>query len=186
MSTADRFAALATLEGMPVNQAYCRIVPNPVLQSRTPPEFLFTSGKAGRYNEKGVLCIYASEDLPTAGAESERYREGRTVATTTYWLHMEAKLLDLAASDVLEALQLTTDDLFRPWRGLSVSGPTATQLLGSFIAQQTKLSGIRFPSDAARERGFTGFNIVVFRQALVAPWSVIVSSDDGAPLARWP
>ena len=53
--------------------ALSRIVERRVLESRRPPDFLFTSGRPGRYNPAGVEGVYFSADGATAGAEFDRY-----------------------------------------------------------------------------------------------------------------
>jgi len=149
-------------------------------------DFLYTSGKAGRYNLSSMPCIYGAEDQATAGAESERYRKGRTVSLTTYWIKVTGDLLDLGDAKVLKALQFTPEELYAPWRGLSTQGPTKTQLLGQAVAESGRFCGIRFPADAAKQRGFSGYNVVIFREGVKAPWSVVVSNDQGEEVSRWP
>ena len=69
------------LPGLPVleirDMQLRRIVARHVLESRKPPQFLYTSGRPGRYNPRDALCLYVSEDAATAGAEFDRYWDGR-------------------------------------------------------------------------------------------------------------
>lgn len=180
------FPALATLSGVSISRALCRMVQRTALESRLPPNYLFTSGGAGRYNSPKVECIYASEDMPTAAMEYERYNLGHTNQSVTYWIHVSGAVIDLGDVATLGALGLTSDHLFLPWRGLSVKPPTITQRLGDALGGQTRLCGIRFPSDAARARTTAGSNYVFFRLAVRAPASVIVKDDKGAIVQSWP
>jgi len=161
-----------------------RIVARKALESRTPADLLYTSGRPGRYNPRGVFCLYASEDAATAGAEFERYWSGQPLASTLYFCRITASLLDLGSPHVLAALGLREANLFDSWR--TTLSPTATQRLGAAIAAQNRFAGIRFPSDAARERGFAGWNYVLYRDAVVAPASVVVVDDAGVTVQAWP
>lgn len=178
------FPALATLNGKTLDKPHCRVVERVVLESKTPSEFLYTSGRPGRYNPRGVNALYCSQDLPTAGAEVERYRNGKTRQLITYWIHPRALVLDLEEPAILNALGLTTADLFAPWR--FAPSLTKAQLLGEAVEAIANFAGIRFPSDAARERGFTGYNVVFFKRAVVSPASVVVLDDTGHEVGRWP
>lgn len=162
------------------------MVEKAILESYDPPKFLYTSGRPGRYNLRDIHCLYCSADMSTAGAEYERYRGGKTTQSVTYWIQANVLAVDLEDRTVMSAFGLTEADLFAPWRSLSSPGPTATQQLGAAIAAQDRLQGIRFPSDAAKERGFPGFNLVVFRKSVVAPASVIIKDDSGVMLDSWP
>lgn len=184
MSDSPAFPNLTALAGTRVTSAYCRIVERAALERPTKPDFLFTSGNPGRYNPRGIYALYAAEDQSTAGAEAERYRGGRTTQSVVYWAKPSAVVLDLSSAANLAALGLTGADLFANWRFAPT--PTPCQLLGQAIAAQTRLAGIRFPSDAAKARGFTGYNVVFFKAAVVSPSSLIVSDDVGTEVQRWP
>lgn len=178
------FPALSTLDGRRLDQPHCRVVERAVLESRTPAQFLYTSGRPGRYNPRGLEALYCSEDLPTAAAEMERYRGGKTSQLITYWIHLQALILDLGDAAVVSALRLRADDLHAPWRFAAT--PTKTQLLGEAVAARSRFAGIRFPADAASARGFVGHNVVFFRKAVVPPASVIVLDDSGREVDRCP
>jgi hypothetical protein len=51
-------AALKKLTPVMVKSTLARCVPRDSLETRLPVDFLFTSGKAGRYNPAGLNCIY--------------------------------------------------------------------------------------------------------------------------------
>lgn len=161
------------------------MVEKTILEKSAPPQFLYTSGRPGRYNLRDIHCLYCSADMSTAGAEYERYRGAKTTQSVTYWIHPNVVVLDLADDAVRDALGLTEADLFAPWRALSAPGPTLTQQLGAAVAAQDRLHGIRFPSDAARQRGFPGFNLVVFRKSVAPPAAVVIKDDSGVTLDAW-
>lgn len=162
------------------------MVEKAILEKYAPPKFLYTSGRPGRYNLRDLHCLYCSADMPTAGAEFERYRGGKTTQSVTYWIHANVLVLDLTDAAVVDALGLKAADLFASWRALSSPGPSLTQQLGAVVATQDRLHGIRFPSDAAKERGFPGFNLVLFRKSVVAPAAVVIKDDSGVTLDSWP
>ena len=155
-----------------------------MLEARTPPDFLFVSGRPGRYNPAGLFCLYAVEDAATAGAEFERYWAGLPVQYVLYFCRVTGPILDLANPAVRRSLGLKKSDLFTPWRGRK--RPTLTQRLGAITAAQARFIGIRFPSDAAQERKLDGCNIVVFRDVVAAPASVVITDDRSRPLQTWP
>lgn len=184
MSRASEYPALDTLKGTLVTTPLCRMVERAVLERPARPDFLFTSGRPGRYNPRAVEAIYAAEDQATAGAEAERYRKGRTTQTIVYWLIPNAHVLDLGDPANLTALGLTDADLFASW--MFAAAPTRTQLLGQALASQSRFAGIRFPSDAAKARGFTGYNMVFLKAAVVAPSLIIIRDDTGHEIQKWP
>jgi hypothetical protein len=84
----------------------------------------------------------------------------------------------------ISLLQLTEADLRAPWE--FEPAPTKLQRFGDAVARQQRFGAVRFPSDAARTRGFKGFNIVLFPSAIVAPMSVVIRDDPGVEIQRWP
>src|SRR4051812_26498007 len=76
----------------------------------SPPDFLFTSGKANRYNTQGIHCIYFSEGPAVAELEYNRGFAGLLMArgpVITYWAEAQlARVLDLTDPLTLEALGL--------------------------------------------------------------------------------
>src|SRR5687768_15019644 len=99
-----------------------------VLEKTPAPDFLFTSGRPGRYNLRGIQPLYAAEDQATAGSESERYRSGRTTQTIVYCARPDALVVDLGNAATVTALGLVEADLFAPWT-FAIT-PTLGQLLG--------------------------------------------------------
>jgi len=163
-----------------------RFVSKDALYSRTPPNFLYTTGYAYRVNAAASLALYGAEDATTAGAEWERHakKSPRLLTQVLYVMDLSIPVVDLGDAAVLGALHLTEADLQAPWE--FEPAPTKLQLFGDAVARQKKFGGVRFPSDAARMRGFVGFNFVMFPSAIIAPMSVVIRDDAGIEIQRWP
>jgi len=148
-------------------------------------DFLFTSGKACRYNTGGVRCVYFAEDEATAAVEYERHVMRRRQPFVTYFAEVRLRrVLDLCDATSLSALALSIGDLRAPWVG--TRKPTATQRLGESVSRQSDISAIRFPSDAAGMKGFAGANVVIFRDCVRRPDRVQILGPTKKPLQRWP
>ncbi|MES2708543.1 MAG: RES family NAD+ phosphorylase [Verrucomicrobiota bacterium] len=186
--TPDFPALLLTLPTPPVlDITLRRLVDESALTSRTPPDYLYTSGYAYRLNTRASRALYGAEDAATAGAEWERgvAKSPRPLMKQLlYFIKVSLPVIDLGDAAVLAALQLTENDLRAPWQ--FASAPTRLQLLGDAAACQTRFGAVRFPSDAARARGFRGFNLALFPTAIVAPMSVRILDDSGRQLQYWP
>lgn len=156
------------------------------LESLTPPDYLFTSKYAGRYNPDGIRALYSSEDATTAGEEWERRARSikSSLQQVLYSIEASVVVLDLGDAATLHALGLAQADLSAPWE--FAPAPTVTQMLGESVNKQSVFSAIRFPSDAARIRGFIGFNFVIFPTTLATPKQVVIRNDKGIEIQRWP
>lgn len=170
----------------PTTATLRRLVSKDALFSRTPPNFLHTTGYAYRVSTTASLALYGAEDAATAGAEWERQasRSPRLLTQVLYFIDLVMPLVDLGNATVLSAIQLTEADLQEPWQ--FVPAPTKLQHFGDAVSRQQRFGAVRFPSDAARERGFKGFNVVIFPSAIVAPMSVVIRDDVGFEIQRWP
>jgi len=60
--------------------------------------------------------------------------------------------------------------------------PTLLQSIGRAIDAQQEISALRFPSAAARLQHKRGWNVAIYRSALVAPDRVEILSNTEAPL----
>ena len=148
-------------------------------------DFLFTSGKAYRYNTRGVWCVYFAEDEATSAAEYERHNTGPRQPFVTYFAEVRLRrVIDLCSSDTLSALAISARDLRAPWVG--TRKPTAAQNLGEAVSSQTSITAIRFPSNAARTKGFAGANVVIFRDSVRRPDQVHILGPTKKPLQTWP
>lgn len=171
---------------LPATTKLMRFVSRDALHSRTPHDYLYTSGYANRLNTAAVRALYGAEDAATAGAEWERHakKTPRMLTQVLYFIDLSLPVVDLGDGEVLAALKLTDADLKAPW-GFEPA-PTKLQLFGDAVARQQRFGAVRFPSDAARERGFKGFNFVIYPTAIVAPMSVVICDDGGTEIQRWP
>ncbi len=180
--------ALASVPVIEVRGVLARIVPLGDLVKNTPPDFLFTSGKPNRYNPAGIECVYFSEDEATAHLEYARQwanlRAGKQPVVTYFAEVRLLRVLDLTASQTLRALKLNPADLYKPWRG--AARPPITQLLGEAVSEHSRISAIRFPSDAAKAAAQKGCNIVIYRGNVKRPSSVRILGPDKKPLDKWP
>jgi RES domain-containing protein len=186
MRDADHFArSLPTAPTHELRARLVRRVPMLAMIESASLDFLFTSGIAYRYNPRGVECLYFAETEETAAAEYARHNRGFFQPVTTYFADVQLRrVLDLCDANTLAALGLTRRDLRTPWVG--ARRPTATQLLGGAVNQQSEIAAIRFPSEAAREKGFAGANLVIFRDCLHRPDHVHILGPTKKPLQKWP
>jgi hypothetical protein len=98
-----------------------RLVNRRMLEAKNPPDFLFTSGRPGRFNPRGTLSLYASDNAVTAGAEWERYWDNLRQSHLLYFVEFSGLLLDLGNDQTLELLKINSDELFAPWRLVAAS-----------------------------------------------------------------
>jgi len=157
------------------------------LTSRGTPDYLFTSGRANRYNPAGVRCVYFSEDEATARLEyARRFGNDRGLwqPLGTYFAEVNlTKVLDLDDAKTRAAFKLRPKDLAVAWQ--LARRPTRTQMLG-LAASRGSVAAIRFPSDAARANGLRGFNVVIFHDGVRAPDHVRILGLTKKPLKQWP
>jgi RES domain-containing protein len=186
MRNADYFARV--LPRAPVcelQRTLVRRVPMLAMTEAPAVDFLFTSGKANRFNTRGVWCVYFAEDDATAEAEYERHYTGQQQPYVTYFAEVKLRrVLDLCSAPTLSALSMNARDLRAPWVG--ARKPTAAQSLGEAVSRQDAVTAIRFPSDAARAKGFAGANVVIFRESVRRPDHVHILGPTKKPLQKWP
>jgi RES domain-containing protein len=160
-----------------------RCVSRAALEGSSPPDFLYASTRAGRYNPENVESIYWSQGETVARLEYRRYHKGAQ-AYETFFCRYYLNVIDLEDTDALSALELSNSDLRAPWR--TAGGPTKCQTLGYAVSLQHRFAAIRFPSDAARAAGETGFNYVIFKSSIRDPYFIQVETDPGTSVQRWP
>ena len=179
---------LASLPTRPVDAVYSRCVPQLDFSSGVPPRYFFVSGRANRLNPDGVECLYLSEDDRVADAEYARawevVEESLQPKLTFHVRACIANVLDLGTPRVLAKLGLGKSDLFRPWR--LAKRQTRLQALGAAIADQTRITAVRYPSFAARALVPPGWNLVVYIAALNAPDKLEVLGKPGVLLEVLP
>ncbi len=125
----------------------------------SPPTYLYTSGRPGRCNPRGVECLYFSETEPIAILEYHRPFVTASKAATeprlTFFAKVDlAQVVDLSRPAVLGALRMSAEDLRQLWR--TATSLTRLQRLGLAISEQQRVSAIRYPSDACRRAGHEG------------------------------
>ena len=151
------------------------------------PDYLFTSGKANRYNPGGVQCVYFSEDEATARLEyARRFGTGSGALQPAGLYFAEVgltKVLDMDDPMTRDAFKFRLKDLEVTWQ--LARRPTRTQLLG-LAASTAGVAAIRFPSDAARAKGSLRCNVVIFRDGVQTPDFVRILGPTKKPLQKWP
>jgi RES domain-containing protein len=181
-------AALRKLTPVMVTSTLARCVPRDSLETHLPVDFLYTSGKAGRYNPAGLNCIYFSENAVVAVREHERRMStlpGLIRPFVTYYAEVNLPVLDLEDAAVLKALNLEESDLFSPWPK-SLGSASKTQRLGEVVSLQKEFAAIRFPSDAAHRAHETGFNFVIYPSSIKAPARLKIETGAISPSQAWP
>lgn len=177
--------ALASAPTRNLEAILVRRVPLTPLIASGSVDYLLMSGRPYRFNTAGVRCVYFAEDEATAAAEYERHTRPLRQPFATYFAEVEfSAILDLCSPATVKALGLTTRDFQANWT--RAKRPTAAQLLGEAVSQQTGIAAIRFPSDAARKQGFAGANVVIFYECVRRPDHVHILGPTKKPLQRWP
>ena len=157
------------------------------LSFETSRQYLFTSGRRNRCNPAGVLCIYMADDRDTALIEYDKYYTdlGNIEPCVVYTGRLTgAAMIDLEDPAVRNHFGLTNADFFTAFR----TNPAETPLekLGRAITRQSKISAIRFPSDAMHAQSRDGYNIAVFKDALQNPDRLQVIGPNDIVLEDWP
>ena len=151
------------------------------------PDYLFTSGRTNRYNPCGVRCVYFSEDEATARLEYvRRFGTGQSALQPLGIFFAEvslARVIDLEDADTRDALGIAARELSATWQ--RAKSPTRLQRLGLATSRGAAVA-IRFPSDAARVCGTTGFNVVIFGDCVQHPDAVHILGPTRKPLQKWP
>ena len=179
---------LASAPQLALRSTLVRLIPFASLAKNQPPDWLFTSGKPNRYNPAGIQCLYFAEDDASARAEYSAHwagLAGENQPIVTYYANVRLQnVLDLTSSKTVKVMSIRGSDLFAPWR--RAKRPTVTQLIGQAVSESSIVSAIRYPSQAAREAGFAGANIVIFRDCIQPPDSVRILGPTKKELQQWP
>lgn len=186
MKDASFFAE--ALQSVPVCQLRAtlvrKVVLSPLLASGK-MDFLYASGRAGRFNTSGVPCLYFADNEATATAEYSRRVRPLHQPFVTFFAEVNLRaVLDLGAPGSLEALGLTDRDLWANWA--RADSPMPTQSLGEAISRQARITAIRYPSDAAMINGCVGANVVIYRDCVSRPDFLHILGPNKSPLQQWP
>jgi len=153
------------------------------------PDFLFTSGKANRFNREGTECLYLAEDEQTALAEYRRQfmglAHGARQPVTLFYAEVKLNgILDLTQAVTRRMLGVSAGDLEADW---SRKGPvTVTQALGEAVARTACCSAIRYRSVAAARGNQPGHNWVIFKACLRSTEIVRILGPTRRLLQQWP
>jgi RES domain-containing protein len=184
LSVAALLERLEKVRPIKVNSIWVNATPFVDLCKHDPPQWLFCSYKPARYNLKEMACVYFAADGRTARAEHACNKENETQPIVFFSAKVQLhSAVDLTDSKTLKTLGLKQSHLFEAWERKKL---VETQLLGAAVAKHPKFSAIVFPSAAAREAGFRGKNIVIFRDSVQRPDFVRVLGPTKTPLQRWP
>jgi RES domain-containing protein len=184
LTESDLAERLDKVRPIRVTSVWTSATPFVELCRNDPPDWLYCSCEAGRYNPKNVPCMYFADGGRTARAEHACNEESELQPIVFFSARVQLRyVLDLTNGKNLKQLGLKKSQLFENWERKKIS---ATQLLGAAIAKHSKFTGIIFPSAAAREAGFRAQNIVIFRDSVHRPDSVQILGPTKKPLQRWP
>ena len=157
------------------------------LSFETSRKYLFTSGNRNRCNPAGVFCIYMADDRTAALVEYDKYYTdlGNVEPCVLYTGRLtSAAMIDLEDPAMRNHFGLTDADFLTSFRTNPAEAPL--EKLGRAIARQTKISAIRFPSDAMHAQSQDGYNIVVFKEALKNPDRLQIIGPNDDVLEDWP
>jgi RES domain-containing protein len=184
LSEAALLERLDKIRPIKINSIWTSATPFLELCRNDPPDWLFCSCKPARYNPKSIACVYFADGGRTARAEHACNEESDLQPIVFFTAKVQLRhVLDLTNSKNLKAIGLKKSHLFEDWERKKIS---ATQLLGAAIAKHKKIKAIIFPSAAAKEAGFTGKNIVIFRDSIHRPDSVKIIGPTTKPMQAWP
>src|SRR5205823_6338888 len=114
-----------------------------------------------------VACVYFADSGRTERAEHACNEENELEPIVFFSAEVRLRsVLDLTNPKNLKTLGISKPQLFEGWEHKKNS---ATQLLGAAVAKHSRFSAIVFPSAAAREAGFRGKNIVIYRDSVRRP-----------------
>lgn len=179
------FQALDDTPEIELRTVLARRVPlTPILESDE-LDFLFMSKRAYRFNPAGVACVYFTENERVARAEYLRHQPASLQPFVTFFADVYLRaVLDLCSPQVRKAVGLSIKHTREAWADLP--NPTHAQLLGLAVSQHKRFSAIRFASEAARAVSQSGFNVVIFRDAVRRPDFVQILGPTKKPLQKWP
>ena len=161
-----------------------RVALSPLISSGL-VDFLFTSGRPNRFNPSGVRCVYFAGNEATAAAEYERHTRPLQQPFATFYAEVSlARVLDLGSTAIRKCLVVTLAGIQANW--IRSATLTVTQRLGNAVSQQSRIAAIRFPSEAMRMTGKSGFNVVIFRDCLNAPDFVRIIGPTRKAIQEWP
>lgn len=175
---------LAKAPKVDIKRNLVRCISKGVFDGGTPPSYLLTSGKPGRCNPRGVLCLYMAKDRDTALTEYDKYFT-KPEPHIVFYGKLEAKeVIDLSDTATQAHFGFGPEDFFEGFR--LKPGSTPLQCLGLEISNQKSVTGIRFPSAACHETGTVGHNFVLYKNSFESPDSLEILGVRRTVLEKWP
>lgn len=171
-------------KGRGKDRLLARYVPHKAFNQGSPPKYLHASGNLNRCNPQGVPCIYFGEGPETARAEFDSYYTTPLSELGFYGRAKLSAILDLTAPTICKHFGLTARDFTRSYAPKS-GKLIPLQEIGKALISQTRITAIRFPSNAMQKLGKTGHNLVIF-QNNVHGTDFLEIMEDTAVLERWP
>jgi RES domain-containing protein len=175
---------LEKIRPIKINSIWTSATPFVELCRNDPPDWLYCSRKAARYNPKNIACVYFADGGRTARAEHACNEESDLQPIVFFTARVRLRrVLDITNATNLKILGIPKQQLFEDWERKRAA---PTQLIGAAVATQKAFGAIIFPSAAAKEAGFRAKNIVIFHDCVRPPDSVEILGPTKKPLQRWP
>lgn len=156
-----------------------RVIPSDDYLVSDPRSLLYSSGRLGRCNPEGVHCLYSALEGETAQAEFQSWNFSRAKAYHFLAILDCRLLLNLTEPSSWESLGLEERDFFKPFNLRAKRETLPLHELAAAIAAgrvceetsegNTPVTGIIFPSNARKQAGDIGFNLVLYREAFEEP-----------------
>jgi len=166
------------------SQLLARYVPHTAFKKGTPPTYLYASGDLGRCNPQGVFCAYFGEGPETARAEFDSYFKKPLTELGFYARTQLKAILDFEESATRKHFGLTEKDFTRTYAPKS-GELIPLQEIGLAVSRQTRITAIRFPSNAMRKVKKSGYNLVVFQNLVTNP-DFLEIIEENRSVEKWP
>jgi RES domain-containing protein len=172
--SADLATKLSSVDPLPFSRLLYRGVAMHSLRKRDPPEPLFVSSAANRYNPSGYNTLYFGEDFFSAYTETVQEQGGLLLDSPTREVpstgavgteivrpepvvlfgasaHVD-RLLDLADEGIRTKLGVSLESLRGPWRWEHSQGHIPiTHRIGVAVFDSSRFEAIRYPSSKAQQ-----------------------------------
>ncbi len=166
------------------SQLLARYVPHAAFKKGTPPTYLYASCDMGRCNPQGISCIYFGEGPEAARAEFDLYYKKPLTELGFYARTQLKAILDLEEPATRKHFGLSEKDFTRTYAPKS-GELIPLQEIGLAVSRQTRITAIRFPSNAMRKLNQSGFNVVIF-QNLVSDPDFLEIIEENKSVEKWP
>lgn len=161
-----------------------RYVPHKAFATAKRPTYLYSSGNLNRCNPEGLVCIYFGEGPETARTEFDSYYTNPLTELGFYGRTKLSAILDLTDPATCKYFGLTAQDFTRSYAPKS-GELIPLQEIGKALSLQSRITAIRFPSNAMLKAGKTGSNLVIF-QNNVNGADFLEIMEDNKVIEKWP